>query len=544
LANVIEAHIYFEEPSGDFPYVFPWDDILNNTGITLSTGEQMLINHYPATNGADRILVENLYFDGTYTTYGGVLGACLVYDNGTKAWVSEVSLPSYHLRQQNINVAIGDWVDGLSYNQAVSSPNYLDPIIGQDGDKVIFAFGDPVGHACDITFNPTSLDLVVGEGTKTVSVSHGANTPVSHQWTVDQNRLQIVSSNESSITLEGLQAGTEIVTLTVNYGTHSCSKDITVSVTEKIIPTCQTNISPAEMYVVVGDVAEFTSSQDNTSGIKSFTWNFDDAAFDVNVETANRIELTTKNKGTYAISYQVENIDGSICSGQAALHISEPAAPPSYTDPVEPAPPTEPDCGEPTVIGSQPVYQLLPFKVVDPMIKIPNIMKRNARFRGHRESEKTLYDHQEQIFEIRQNWEEINNLTNLKDSTVKGWFHGEPVKLDKNLTITQSKTFQASSDKSRYPLIKDGTVRSFTNVVVKLDGIVINPLDYFFSQGDLVYTSPSSTPQTLTISYTAKIDLPQDFNKGIYNVKKRLQALDERIAEAERRYQDIENAYN
>lgn len=183
----------------------------------------------------------------------------------------------------------------------------------------------------------------------------------------------------------------------------------------------------------------------------------------------------------------------------------------------------------------------------NPNYKLPNIMKRNARYRGQRESEKTLNDHQEQIYDIRKHHSEIELLTNIQDVAIKSWFVGEIEASEENLMIDAEQKLQVVAGQKSYGLITDRPVRSFNNVMVKLDGVIVDPSKYRIENGHLLIDpfsiGDNSSPLLLDVSYTAILMITHAYIQGIYDIKKNMQQLDERLKEAERRYQEYENAY-
>lgn len=173
----------------------------------------------------------------------------------------------------------------------------------------------------------------------------------------------------------------------------------------------------------------------------------------------------------------------------------------------EPAPPPLPDSPPETGGGSNLAIDLLDAsKPVLPLYKYPNIMKRNARYRGHRESEKVLNDHQEQIYDIRQLHKDISSLSQSMDASFHSWFHGV-----ENLRI-----------------YANGEEKQFI------------PAD-FQDSPDLTGLDPVRGKESDMIQLSG--NSYEDSMVGIYGIKRRMQQIDERIAEAERRYREYENAY-
>jgi hypothetical protein len=183
-------------------------------------------------------------------------------------------------------------------------------------------------------------------------------------------------------------------------------------------------------------------------------------------------------------------------------------------------------------------------KPKDDPYKYPHIMKRNARYRGHRESEKVLSSNQEQIYDIRQNYVDIQSLTDLQESWITSWFQGENEAPSENLTFTTTKTFTANTDQSMYPLIPGAPAGAFSSVVVELNGKTLSsPTDYVITDGWVNIKSSALQSGTLNVTYTATIRVMQQRMFGIYEIMQRMQRMDERIGELERRYGRYEDAY-
>lgn len=140
------------------------------------------------------------------------------------------------------------------------------------------------------------------------------------------------------------------------------------------------------------------------------------------------------------------------------------------------------------------------------LYKYPNGMKRNSRYRGQRESEKVLNDHQEQIFDIRQLHNDIGSLDIMKGTTIHSWFHGME-NLSISMKLEENETNMAETVDIPEQTDVD-SVRGFNNDVIQLGG-----------------------------------NRFEDRIVGIYGIKRRMQELDERVAEAERRYREYENTY-
>jgi len=169
-------------------------------------------------------------------------------------------------------------------------------------------------------------------------------------------------------------------------------------------------------------------------------------------------------------------------------------------------------------------------------------MKRNARYRGQRESEKYLLSHQEQVYDIHMNYVDIDQLTKTQNELTASWFHNEKSPNPVNITYAQEKTFETNEKQSNYPIIPGMPKSSFSNIVVKLNGATLNlNSDYTLSNGYLILNKPVNG--TCQISYVITTTLSQSNMTGLYDLKLKLQMIDERLGEIERKRQSYENTY-
>lgn len=248
--------------------------------------------------------------------------------------------------------------------------------------------------------------------------------------------------------------------------------------------TGEVQVTPAMFTIPLGQTARFNVTHDQAG---TGTWVYD-PLLPIVEKKDNTIKVKPNALGVYEITYTINGLKDS-----AMLYVEEPLPQEEIEIPEE--------------IELPSVLNLLDSsKQLLPLHKYPNIMKRNSRYRGQRESEKVLNDHQEQIFDIRQIHKDMSSLDVLKDTTIDSWFNG---------IETVSISMKAQENKSiskELPNIQRDTdvdsVRAFNSDVVQLSGN----------------------------SFEERI-------VGIYGIKRRMQELDERIAEAERRYREYENAY-
>lgn len=223
------------------------------------------------------------------------------------------------------------------------------------------------------------------------------------------------------------------------------------------------------------------------------------------IEETNKSLVVTSNiesETAYDISYSVHK-----CMKTSKLFIQTIKDKDKFKDPKEPIVP--PLMDKPATIDEPPkdiVDLMNPAIPMSPLYKYPNIMKRNARYRGHRESEKALHDHQEQIYDIRQLHRSITDLKKKADLGIQSWFEGK-----KNISISmkiEENVENISEIQNMQNNIHNGHIRTLGDNMIQLN-------------------RDSSVNGML----------------GIYELKQHLQQLDERVAEAERRYQSYENAY-
>jgi hypothetical protein len=187
------------------------------------------------------------------------------------------------------------------------------------------------------------------------------------------------------------------------------------------------------------------------------------------------------------------------------------------------------------------LYDIKPYI---PNYPLPNIVKRNARYRGPRESEKYLHSHQEQIYEIRQNWKVINDFTELQQQTIQSFFEGESEKPKKNIMISNTKTFQIENNINEYVLLPHIVVRKINHIMVKLDGNEISNTSYQVVENRLqIDSSILTNHKEITVSFVAEVEVAEDHIFGLEPIKSKLQYLDKKLGELERRYQTYENAY-
>lgn len=285
------------------------------------------------------------------------------------------------------------------------------------------------------------------------------------------------------------------------YSGYPCIGYAGSSITLKvgdILESDRLSLEPSTVTIRLGDVATFTAMHPYTG---NGVWTHS-TSLAVVQKTSKTIKLKPASVGTYEIKYTINNL-----VKESKLYVQPKTTKEGdYEEPEEPLPPSLPDTPPSVEKTADEIALLEPRPVVQPLYKYPNIMKRNARYRGQRESEKFLSDHQEQIFDIRQLTNDIQNLQESSNTMIYSWFNG-----DEGGSISM-KTEGNEKESNESLLIQNDTlsdtVRAFSGDVLELS---INTLE-----NQMV---------------------------GIYDLKERMQRLDERLAEAERRYTEYENAY-
>jgi hypothetical protein len=430
MPNIKEVTFYFANPKQDAngnpivdqppeSHTLTWNQVVNNVGFSLSTGESMF-TELPDPANTHVIRVINGFYFGT-----GVCGSLLAiqyhYDDNSDGWISTIQYQSQDAK--NTNVMIGNWIKGLTYDQITHHANWTGkPYIGLENDYIEVVI-ERIAPPPDPEPDPDP-------------------TPE---------------------------------------------------------PGCNLSLTPSIITIRLGETAAFDAMHPYT---ETGTWTFD-PILTVIEQSNKRLVVQPQVLGAYVIRYAVNN-----CDATSTLYVIEPTPDVGdWTDPIEPSPPPLPDTPPDTAGTPSLAIELVDAsKPIPPLYKYPNIMKRNARYRGHRESEKFLNDHQEQIYDIRQLYKDLTSLENMKKAAIDSWFYGletVSISIKAQENIKESKEGQDNlADKSI------DSIRAFENDVIQLNG--------------------NNFEERMV---------------GIYEIKQRMKELDERIAEAERRYREYENAY-
>lgn len=271
----------------------------------------------------------------------------------------------------------------------------------------------------------------------------------------------------------------------------------------------------------------------------AYEWFFDDVAL---VELNNQpftLHLEPLLSGVYTISYKAETEDGQSYEKSIDIEIT-----------------TQKANEDQTILGEKeeeieetldPYHELLLNNKKYIHYGLPHFVKRNARYRGHRESEKILNSHQEQVVDIYHNHDDIKYFKKLLDGSIEFWFHGRKGENIIKRVISEEKAFKATSENNKYKLNDDITISGFDNLVVKLNGDTVNPEMYYIEDSHLIINisdiDPSLSEGTLLVSYDAISIIHNDDTIGLYPIINRLRHLEERVMELNRRYMNYENAY-
>lgn len=297
---------------------------------------------------------------------------------------------------------------------------------------------------------------------------------------------------------------------------------------------------PENIYI--GEAATLSIQGINAENIRSFDWSFDEVAL-VQVskrETALRIEPLLS--GIYTIEYEAvirqgDNIVEYYGKEQFKVETKEKSnsSPALTEDSQEEESPLDPYR---EIILSNKRYDYS---------GLPHFMKRNARYRGHRESEKVLNSDQEQTLDFRHNYKDILYTQKMIDTSSEMWFGGRIGENVTKRTIKEEKVYQATPENNLYLLNNTDNVSRFENIVVKLNEDIVDSQWYeiagnylFIDISDIDITMESGT---LYISFDSIVLLHNDDSEGLYPIMNRLKHLDEKIEEMNRRYMRHENAY-
>jgi PKD repeat protein len=472
-----------------------WDQVVNNVGFSFSSGES-LFTELTDSNNTHKIRVVNGFYFGS-GKYGCLLAIQYHYDDGTDGWVQS-SIASGG-NATNTSMMSGDWIKGLTYEEILNHENWKGkPFIGLENDYIDFTINRIIPDIA-LELSPLSKTIYVGDSvTFDYSIVDYCEGEPTGQWTFD-GETSSISGDTGRKTFEFTEVGVQSVQLTVqNACGQSATKAAIIDVQEKPVQACDLSLTPSTITIRLGQTATFNAVHPYAEVAE---WAHD-LTLEVIEKQNKKLVVKPRALGSYSIKYTVGH-----CEDTSILYVLEEPEEGEYEEPDEPAPPALPDTPPDTAGTPSLAIDLMDAsKPIPPLYKYPNIMKRNVRYRGHRESEKMLNDHQEQIYDIRQLYKDIGSLDEMKDITITSWFHGvENLSISMKVKENENKLKEIQSNPSDTDV---DSVRVLTNDVVQLSGN----------------------------SFEERI-------VGIYGIKRRMQELDERIAEAERRYRDYENAY-
>lgn len=472
-----------------------WLQVENNVGFSLSSGESLFTELTDPSRPESIRVVNGFYFGSG--KYGALLAIQYTYDDGTDGWV-KTNQPS-GASAVYPSMMNGNWVKGLTYEQIIAHENWQGkPLIGYENDYIDFTI-ERIVPDIELTLFPMQKAIYIGEDiTFDYTVVDFCEGTPTGQWTFDGATTSITGA-EGSKTFSFEEVGMQEVRLTVQ---NACGQTVTktaiITVQERPVLACDLSLSPTNITIRMGQTATFNAIHPYA---EVGEWIYDMSLVVVEKEN-KKIVVSPQALGSYEIRYVVGQ-----CEDVSTLYVLEPPKEGEYEDPEEPAPPLLPDTPPDTAGTPSLAIDLVDAsRPIPPLYKYPNIMKRNVRYRGHRESEKMLNDHQEQIYDIRQLYKDIDSLDKMKDITIDTWFHGI-----QNLSISTKAVVNANEPKEIQGILSDSDVDSVRVL-----------------ENDVVQLSGNSFEERIV---------------GIYGIKRQMQELDERIAEAERRYRDYENAY-
>lgn len=505
MPTITEVTFYFANPMTDAEgapiltappesHTLTWEQVQNNVGFSLSTGESMF-TELTGTDGHVIRIVNGFYF-GT-GAYGSLLAIQYHYEDGSDGWISSIRYQANN--SMNLSQITGNWIKDLSYEEITAHPNWLGrPYIGYEGDYAEVAIER---YLPDMKLTLSPLEKTIQEGDSvifTYQVTHYCSGTPSLEWSFDSALITPISEEAGTRTLKFNQEGSYSVTLTAN---NMCgqiaSQKALITVQQRDNASCELSLTPSNVSIRLGDAVTFDALHPYA---ETGTWTYDPSL--AVIEKSNKIlRLKPQTAGEYSITYRVND-----CEERAILYVL-PVHEGDFEDPIEPPPPPLPATPPETGGSSNVVIDLLDAsKSIPPLYKYPNVMKRNARYRGHRESEKVLNDHQEQIYDIRQLHKDLTDLSSVMNTSFHSWFYGvENLRISANAEEYQfiPADFQDSPDLTRLDPVRG-------------------------KEGDVIQLSGNSYEDSMV---------------GICGIKRRMQQLDERIAEAERRYREYENAY-
>ncbi|GAK42082.1 hypothetical protein TCA2_4574 [Paenibacillus sp. TCA20] len=645
----IEKVLFYFDDDNVFPYEMDFADVLGNTGISTSEGYSIV----PEIQSADNLTIRIVNFapplSSPSSKFGSLLGIAYVYDNGVKSWIEEVV--RYGPNSSNLEVAIGDWVDGKTISQVRSDARYRKPYIGyvEAQDYVeyrIEAYQDPPPPHVPLsgTIDPPEVRIRIGETASFKITLTGSNTTIRDcDWFYDADSTIVrpISFTDLTNSARFSRAGTYHVTYNVN---NTIGENFTISAPIYVAdpaPILVDILQPSTHSLSQGESLALDAIAESEAEISLRRWDIP-TGVDILNQNGEQAILSFNRLGTYTIKFYAENVEGSHGEDSVVVSVLEPPKKKPGIElwigtndgqvQVNPSimmnelPINKDDIFLSYKNSGDSAWKFVEFKVEvgaesftymdgrtqiqesvtiaaggeyriraalhdydarkrytiilkavmnddqgqaltrfyelrwiataddgydlviverrDDNYHYPNIMKRNARYRGQRESEKVLSDHQEQILDIRLNHMMIENHTKNQDDAVKSWFQGENEAGVENITYSAVKTFSINMEQTSYPLMPGVAESSFSRLVVFLDGAELNsPGDFVFENGYIKLKSNALQIGDMKVEYTVTVAVAEQKMNGLYPVANRMNQMNEHLAELERRLQSYENAY-
>lgn len=297
---------------------------------------------------------------------------------------------------------------------------------------------------------------------------------------------------------------------------------------------------PEEIYI--GEATTISIQGLDSQSITSFEWSFDEIVLVEVDKQATSLRIDPLLSGEYSIRYRAivrEGNQDKEYKATGTIHVG------TRDKKRKEASVEESETEQQEVID--PYDALLVARKSYRYAGVPHFIKRNARYRGHRESEKVLNSHQEQVADLFYNSHAALHTQKLLEESIKMWFAGRNGENTTKRVIKEEKVYQATRGQQRYLLNNTGGIRRFENIMVKLNEETVDPKWYRVDGYHLIFNiedvNPSLSSGSLFISFDSVIIIHNDDSKGLYPIMNKLKYLDERLEEMNRRYMQYENAY-
>ncbi|MBR2245615.1 hypothetical protein [Oceanobacillus profundus] len=295
--------------------------------------------------------------------------------------------------------------------------------------------------------------------------------------------------------------------------------------------------------IIIGKDTKLTAQEMISKEVKSFKWSFDNIALIEKESNKSSLTIEPLLSGSYSIQYQaIVEIDSNQINYEGKLTIEVNKEIAIKTNIEQPKEIIEEEGKD-----VNPYHALLTEHIPTTEGQLPHVIKRNARYRGPRESDKVLNRNYEQAFDLRKHTKIIENQTDLLNKSLDIWFLGELGDKTINRAIKAENVYQASSQQSRYGLNSSELVSGYRDIVVKLNNELVDTSHYSIEGNDLIIdiNAAGITEETavLHISYDVIITIKEEEIQGLHALMSRFSNIDERISEMKRRYMTYENAY-